>query len=232
MLAVSPKRLDGIDALAGDGRGQREAGQRGFVVDQNRASAALAAVAAGFSAGEADLFAQKIEQQNIVGDRVGAVAPVERELKQPGQSFLPQMSARLALFIVRLGHTSASPLSRPIIGNGWDDWARAAGNYPNLATTSAGIATAPSFSGLALSRAAQTRVSTPSTARFPPMVSLCSTSKLERRNSATREAISTTSPNFAGERKLARASTSGMPIMPKVFASSRGFTPSAASNSI
>ena len=48
---------------------------------------------------------------------------------------------------------------------------------------------------------------------------------------ATREAISMASPNLAGLRKLARASTSGMPMMPKVRARSCGLTPSAASNS-
>ena len=75
--------------LPGDGRGQREAGQRRFVVDQHGAGAAFAAVAAGLGAGEADFFAQEIEQQDVVGDRVGAVTPVERELKKPGQMFLP-----------------------------------------------------------------------------------------------------------------------------------------------
>src|SRR5664279_3168100 len=67
-----------------------------------------------------------------------------------------------------------------------------AADYPNRAMTSLGMATPPILSGLSLSRAVQTRVSAPSTARSPPMVSRCSTSKLERRNSVTREAISTT----------------------------------------
>ena len=88
-LPVVPERLDGVDALAGDGRRQCEAGQHRFVVDQHGAGAAFTAVAAGFGAGEADFFAQEIEQQDIVGDRVGAVTPIERELKKPGQMFLP-----------------------------------------------------------------------------------------------------------------------------------------------
>ena len=76
-----------------DGRRQRQAGQRAAVVDQHRAGAAFAAVAAGLGAGQAHFLAQIIEQQHIVGDRVGAVAAVERELKQPGQEFLPLQSA-------------------------------------------------------------------------------------------------------------------------------------------
>src|SRR6185312_10422015 len=76
-LPFVAERFDGIDALALDGRCERQAGERRFVVDQDRAGAAFAAVAAGLGAGEADLFAQVIEQQNIVGDRVGAVAPVQ-----------------------------------------------------------------------------------------------------------------------------------------------------------
>src|SRR5450631_1705506 len=98
--------------------------------------------------------------------------------------------------------------------------------------TSLGMAMPPILSGLSLSRAVQTRVSAPSTASSSPMVSRCSTSKLERRNSVTREAISATSPNFTGFRKLARASTSGMPMMSKVSASSCAVTPSAVSNNI
>ena len=67
------------------------------------------------------------------------------------------------------------------------------------------------------SRTAQTRVSLPSTATAPPTVIRCATSKLERRNSLTCDVISTTSPNFAGARKRAPASTSGMPMMPNAF---------------
>ncbi len=63
--------------------------KRRLVVDQHRAGAAFAAVAAGLGAGQADLLAQVVEQQDIVGDRIGAVAPVEPAFKQPGQTFLP-----------------------------------------------------------------------------------------------------------------------------------------------
>ena len=58
-----------------------------LVVDQDRAGAAFAAIAAGLGPGEADLFAQIIEQQNVVGDRIGAVTAVEPAFKQPGQTF-------------------------------------------------------------------------------------------------------------------------------------------------
>jgi len=120
-LPVVPERLDGIDALARDSRGDREAGERRPVVDQHGTGAAFAAVAAGLGAGEADLFAQEIEQQNVVRNRVGAVTPIERELKNPGQKFLP-CKARIERFALRLimplRHTSAATPSRPIIGNG------------------------------------------------------------------------------------------------------------------
>ena len=76
-LAVMAERLDGIDALALDGGRERQAVQSGFVVDQHRAGTALAAVAAGLGAGKADLLPQVIEQQNIVGDRIGAIAAVQ-----------------------------------------------------------------------------------------------------------------------------------------------------------
>ena len=96
-LPVVPERLDGVDAPALHGRRQREAGQHRLVVDQHRAGAAFAAVAAGLGAGKPDLLAQVIEQQDIVGDRVGAVTPIERALKQPGQAFLP-LKARVDRF--------------------------------------------------------------------------------------------------------------------------------------
>ena len=59
----------------------------------------------------------------------------------------------------------------------------------------------------------------------------CLTSKLDRRNSLTSEAMSARSLNLAGLRKRAWASTSGMPDDADVGAQSAGRTPSAASNS-
>ncbi len=107
-LPVAPERLDGVDALARDRRRQRQAGQRRLVVDQHRAGAAFAAVAAGLGAGQAQLLAQEIEQQHVVRHRLAAVAAVERERKQPAQAFLPsrrEFESRIAL-IAKLGHTS------------------------------------------------------------------------------------------------------------------------------
>src|SRR5690242_12293408 len=88
-LPVGSKRLDRVDALAVDSCCQRQARQRRAVLDQHRASPAFAAVASGFGAGEPYFFAQVIEQQNIVGNRIGAIAAVESAFKQPGQPFLP-----------------------------------------------------------------------------------------------------------------------------------------------
>ena len=76
-LAAPHLALDRLDRLVLHGGGQRQAGEPRLAVDQHRAGAAFAAVAAGLGAGEADFLAQVIEQQNIVGDRVGTVAPVQ-----------------------------------------------------------------------------------------------------------------------------------------------------------
>ena len=84
----------------------------------------------------------------------------------------------------------------------------------NFAITSFGMAVAAIFSAPSALRVAHTRVSPPSTASSPPSEMRCSTSKLERRNSLMREAISIVSPNLIGLRKLARASTNAMPMMP------------------
>ena len=78
------------------------------------------------------------------------------------------------------------------------------------------------LTGFCGSCAAQTRVSLPSTASSPPIEMRCFTSKLERRNSLTSEAMSATSLNWAGLRNRALASTRGMPTIPKVVAISFG----------
>src|SRR5262249_2424271 len=51
--------------------------------DQDRAGAALAAVAAGLGAGEPDHLPQVVEQQQVVGNRVDAPAAVQVELEDP-----------------------------------------------------------------------------------------------------------------------------------------------------
>src|SRR5580700_4661669 len=50
--------------------------------------AALAAVASRFRSSEADLFPQIIQQQNVVGNRVGAGAAVERKLQNARHAVL------------------------------------------------------------------------------------------------------------------------------------------------
>ncbi len=101
------QRLDGVDALAGDCCRQRQARQRGLVVDQHRAGAALAAVAPGLGAGQADGLAQVVEQQPVVGDRVGAPAPVQRELENTCHGPFP-LAACLGLWGARR-RCSAAP---------------------------------------------------------------------------------------------------------------------------
>ena len=49
----------------------------------------FAGVACGVNEKGGFILAQIIEQQDIVGDRIGAVAPVEPAFKQPGQMSLP-----------------------------------------------------------------------------------------------------------------------------------------------
>ena len=58
---------------------QRDAGQPRLVVDQHRAGAALAAVAALLGAGQLQVIAQHLEQQRVVGHRhlVGAAVDVQ-----------------------------------------------------------------------------------------------------------------------------------------------------------
>ena len=55
--------FDGGDLLALDARGERQARQHAAAVDQHRAGAALAMVAALLGAGQADVLAQRVEQR-------------------------------------------------------------------------------------------------------------------------------------------------------------------------
>jgi hypothetical protein len=61
--------------------GKRQAGQARRIIDQHRASAAFAAVTAGFRSGQSDHFPQIVQQQEIVRNRVGPRAAIERKLK-------------------------------------------------------------------------------------------------------------------------------------------------------
>src|SRR5262249_44786596 len=90
------ERFDGVDALPVHASGQREAGQPWPVIDEHRASAALAAVAAGFCSSEADDFPQIIQQQQIIWHRVDAAAAVENKLENAGHAcrFQYQYSAQ------------------------------------------------------------------------------------------------------------------------------------------
>ena len=75
--------LDGLDVPAFAGRGERDAGQARLAVDQHRAGAAFAAVAALLGAGEADgRRAGTRAAARFVGDRVLARAAVDRQCQQ------------------------------------------------------------------------------------------------------------------------------------------------------
>ncbi len=164
---------------------------RGVVVDQHRAGAAFAAVAAGLGAGEADDLAQIVEQQQIVRHRVDAGRPLRvnsrrRAMCGSNSNIRPCIQFGQPQTLVNPCENARSP--RP----GW---------------------ACPGCGRSSLSRAAQTRVSRPSTASSPPTERRWVTSKLERRNSLDLRRDLDLSPNLTGTRKRARASTSGMPMM-------------------
>src|SRR5262249_16938411 len=85
---VVAEPLDGVDAPSRDAGCQREAGEARLVVDEPGAGAALPGVAAGLGAGKADDFAQIVEQQQVVGDRIDAAAAVEGEFQDAGHGGL------------------------------------------------------------------------------------------------------------------------------------------------
>jgi hypothetical protein len=91
-MTVFGEWLDGVDAAAFDARCERQARQSRHVVDQDRASAAFAAVAAGFRSGQPDDFPQIIQEQYIVGNRIGAGSTVEHELKNARHAGLTRLN--------------------------------------------------------------------------------------------------------------------------------------------
>jgi hypothetical protein len=60
--AAAHQRFDRIDASPLNARGQSQTGKARLIVNQNRASAALAAIATGFRSGQADEFPQIVQQ--------------------------------------------------------------------------------------------------------------------------------------------------------------------------
>src|SRR5262249_25101194 len=78
---AASKRLHGIDAPSPNACRERETGEGGLVIDQHRAGTAFPPITAGLGAGEAYGFAQIVKEEPIVGHRVDASAPVERELE-------------------------------------------------------------------------------------------------------------------------------------------------------
>ena len=69
--------------------GEREAGQPRLVVDQHRTGAAFAAIAAGLCAGETDYFPQIVQQQQVVGRRIGARPAVKGEFEEACHVWFP-----------------------------------------------------------------------------------------------------------------------------------------------
>ena len=74
--------FDGLDAASFAAHGERDAGWYRLAVDQDRAGAALAAVATGLRARQMGDVAQVIDQQIAIGDGVFAPAPVELQAQQ------------------------------------------------------------------------------------------------------------------------------------------------------
>ena len=109
--AASGKRFDGVDAVAVDHCRERQTRQPRLIVNQHRAGAALATVAARFRAGQADDFPQIVQQQHVIRYRIAACAAVERQLKNArhadGSGFLyntlPHSSIGRAVQIGRRG---------------------------------------------------------------------------------------------------------------------------------
>jgi hypothetical protein len=79
---IMPQRFDGIDALAANTRGQRQARQPRLIVDQHGARAAFAAITPRLCSSEPYDFPQIIQQQHIVRDRINARATIERQFEQ------------------------------------------------------------------------------------------------------------------------------------------------------
>src|SRR4029077_2783481 len=109
-VAVGHERFDGVDAAAVDCGGERQARQPRRIVDQHGAGAALAAVAARFRSGQSDVFPQIIQQQNVVGNRVGAGAAVERELQNARHGVL-----RWLFYVPRFNSKNAGPFKGILI---------------------------------------------------------------------------------------------------------------------
>ena len=87
--AIIRQALDGLDVAPGAAMRQGDAGQPRRAVDQHRAGAAFAAVAAHLGAGQADLFAQVIDQQRVVGHRVLARLSVHGEAEDGFHDAMP-----------------------------------------------------------------------------------------------------------------------------------------------
>src|SRR5258708_2338411 len=62
-LAAVSHTLDGLEGRGVGLHRERQAGARGFAIDDHRATAALAGAAADVSAGEAEVFAQEIAEK-------------------------------------------------------------------------------------------------------------------------------------------------------------------------
>jgi hypothetical protein len=130
-----------------------------------------------------------------------AHAAIERKMKNAPCRTLDVLDWRFELGVLTADSIAITP--KPFKPSHPPRLLERADHARKRAVTSAGIGRDFIFNGSAGSRAAQTRVSCPSTATVAPTKSRCSTSKLERRNSRTWELSSTWSPKCAGARKRA-----------------------------
>jgi hypothetical protein len=118
-MAVSDKPFNGLYVPAFASHGEGDAGGHRVSVDQDRASAAFAAVAAGFDTGQANDIAQIFDEQLVLGDGILAPPAVDG---QPEQSLDRPWLCRFSL------HERASPpgKSAPGISTHWSSWLRSA----------------------------------------------------------------------------------------------------------
>src|SRR5262249_49631009 len=100
-LAAVRHALDGLDlaALALDRQG--EAGQDGLTVDEHRAGAALAELAAVLGAGELEVLAQYLEERLVDGDVHLALLTVDHERHQRFHGTSSGLSSGIGLPVER-----------------------------------------------------------------------------------------------------------------------------------
>src|SRR5436190_14511075 len=94
-LGAAAETFDGVDRLAFALERKHQAGELGFAIDEHCAGAALAELAAVLGAGEAEVFAQHLEQRLVRRERSVVRLAVGRKWKvHPRHLFGPQTNCR------------------------------------------------------------------------------------------------------------------------------------------